>query len=62
MLYNPAKTNYLKEKFKDTMIEYMLGEKSIIHQGNIYLSVMSSSYGDPQKFQDAWHHKYLEEI
>ena len=42
MSYNHASKNYLKDKFKDTMIEDMLEERAIINQGNIYFSFISS--------------------
>ena len=43
MSYNHASKNYLKDKFKDTMIEDMLEERAIINQGNIYFSLIFSA-------------------
>ena len=33
-------------------------EKAHIHQENAYLSVISSEYGRPHNYQEAWYHKY----
>ena len=43
------------------MLEDKLQEKSRIHKEQVYFSVLSSSYGKPYNFHEAWHHKYPEE-
>ena len=56
--YNPSSLNYINGKFIDMTIEE---DKALIHQEHSYFSVLSSEYGKPQNFQEAWNHKYPEE-
>ena len=59
--YNPASLNYINDKFNYLLLEYMLQEKSNIHQEHTYFSVLSLAYSKPQNSQEVWHHKYPEE-
>ena len=58
--YNPASLNYINETFKDIMLENASQEKELIQQEHNHFSVLLSSYGEPQNFQEAWHNKYPE--
>ena len=61
MTYNPDYIDYINENFNNMKVEDTSKEKTIIHELQTYFSVLSSKYGEPHNFQEAWHHKDPEE-